>query len=77
LHSNEEITMSKDTLLPEISRKGQGSIKGSIERMSKDTKVPSVQDNYDKHVDDFKYKLRDPKFRNNSFGIAGIFSGGY
>eukprot|EP00350_Pseudokeronopsis_sp_OXSARD2_P007397 CAMPEP_0170555570 /NCGR_PEP_ID=MMETSP0211-20121228/13468_1 /TAXON_ID=311385 /ORGANISM="Pseudokeronopsis sp., Strain OXSARD2" /LENGTH=82 /DNA_ID=CAMNT_0010865505 /DNA_START=1245 /DNA_END=1490 /DNA_ORIENTATION=+ len=40
-----------------------------------DSKINSYQDHYDRNVDDFVMKVRDPTFKNNSNGVKGLFTG--
>ncbi len=31
------------------------------------------KDKYDRHIDDYLKNKNDPKFKNNSYGVKGIF----
>eukprot|EP00347_Sterkiella_histriomuscorum_P024189 403332000 len=74
---------SKISLLPEIqipkSLKGQASIQNSIERVSSIKRgafsnQQSYQDSYERQVDQFISKVKDPTYKNNSNGMQGVFS---
>ena len=51
-------------------------MKASIDKFGAQSKV-SAQDNYEKHFDSFQSKIKDPTFKNNSYGVSGILAGGY
>ena len=60
-------------MLPDIQKAKHGkSFKNSIDRNNGIT----CQENYDKQVDEFKKKLKDPLFKNNSSNVQGIIAGG-
>ncbi|CDW89628.1 UNKNOWN [Stylonychia lemnae] len=86
--SNEDIhdkssSYGRSNLLPEIgnqvkNKAPNGSIRSSVDKLPKAKKGnshgPTYQDSYERQVDSFVSRLKDPVYKNNSNNMQGVFS---